>query len=229
MYWQEDTHEPTPSATDEVVDLAFRIHCRTLAVDHAYALSQAVRGVLPWLDDEPLSGIHVIHGAGSQNGWYRPEETPDAILHLSRRARMTLRIPTSRVGAARALSGAKLAVGKHTMVVGEAQVKPLDALPTLFARYVVAREEEDEESFVDWVAQELTNMGIRVRKILCGKSHFIERPEGRLFTRSLMVADLNREESIRLQQQGIGPHRKLGCGLFIPHKGIAPVKKAADG
>ncbi|NCA73146.1 MAG: type I-MYXAN CRISPR-associated protein Cas6/Cmx6, partial [Sphingobacteriia bacterium] len=37
-------------------------------------------------------------------------------------------------------------------------------------------------------------------------------------------AVLTREESIRLQREGLGPHRGLGCGLFIPHKGIDPVK-----
>ncbi len=228
MYWQEDTPEQKSESPGEVVDLAFRIDCRALPMDHAQALSQAVRALLPWFDDEPLAGIHLIHGAGSQNGWYRPEETPDAVLHLSRRARMTLRVPIARVAAARGLRGAKLNIGgKHSLVVGEAQVKILDASATLFARYVAATEDEDEESFVHWVAEELKGMGIRVRKILCGKSHFINISDGRLFTRSVMVADLDREESLRLQHRGIGPHRKLGCGLFIPHKSIAPVKKAA--
>ncbi len=228
MYWHEDTHEDTQQTQDEVVDLLFRIDCRALPLDHAFALSQGVRQILPWLDHEPLAGIHVIHGAGSQNGWYRPDETPDAILYLSRRARMTLRLPKMRVEAARALSGADLAVGDHPMRVGDAQVKPFEPLPTLFARYVVAPEAADEGTFVEWVAQELTNMGIRVRKILCGKSHYIQTPGERLFTRSVMVADLSREESLKLQQLGIGPDRKLGCGLFIPHKGIAPVKKASE-
>jgi len=40
-----------------------------------------------------------------------------------------------------------------------------------------------------------------------------------------MVADLEPEQSVRLQQIGIGPGRTIGCGLFIPHKGIAAVKE----
>ncbi len=39
-----------------------------------------------------------------------------------------------------------------------------------------------------------------------------------------MVADLTVEESITLQQRGLGAGRKLGCGLFIPHKAIAAMK-----
>jgi len=228
MYWHEDTEEHNPDTRDEVVDLVFRIDCRTLPMDHAHALSKAVRNVLPWLDDEVQAGIHVIHVAGSQNGWYRPEETQDAILHLARRARMTLRLPKAQIEAGRVLIGAELDIAGHTLVVGEAHVKPLDSLSTLFARYVVAPEDDDEEAFVHWVAEELQNMGIRVRKILCGRSHYIHTPTGRLFTRSVMVADLDKEESLRLQHRGLGANRKLGCGLFIPHKGIAPIKKSSD-
>ena len=69
-----------------------------------------------------------------------------------------------------------------------------------------------------WVANELKGMGIRVRKILCGRSHYIRTPAGRLFTRSVLVADLDKDESLRLQHRGLGAHRKLGCGLFIPHR-----------
>jgi hypothetical protein len=38
-----------------------------------------------------------------------------------------------------------------------------------------------------------------------------------------MLADLEVEEAVKLQQEGIGRHKKTGCGLFIPHKGIKAV------
>jgi hypothetical protein len=41
----------------------------------------------------------------------------------------------------------------------------------------------------------------------------------------LMIADLEIEESVRLQQSGLGPYRHLGCGVFIPHKDINEIKK----
>jgi CRISPR/Cas system CSM-associated protein Csm4 (group 5 of RAMP superfamily) len=33
-----------------------------------------------------------------------------------------------------------------------------------------------------------------------------------------MVAELSYEDAITLQEQGLGPHRTLGCGLFLPQK-----------
>ena len=51
----------------------------------------------------------------------------------------------------------------------------------------------------------------------------IRRADGTLFTRALLVADLSPEESVKLQQLGLGKDRLLGCGLFVPHKGIDAV------
>ena len=56
----------------------------------------------------------------------------------------------------------------------------------------------------------------------------IEGPDGTLQTRSIMIAGLTPEESVRIQQEGIGPLREMGCGIFIAHKGIDAVKKAED-
>jgi CRISPR-associated protein Cas6 len=211
---------------DDVVDLAFSITCPTLPVDHACALSTRLREVLPWFDEEALAGVHLIHGAASGNGWYRPPDTADAVLHLSRRARMRLRLPRHRLKDARVLSGKTLDINGHTLVAGGSEVHRFHALPTLFSRYVITREQVDEERFLEQALRGLEALNVECRKLLCGVTHRLNFPEGPVLTRSLMVAELAPEHSIRLQQLGLGEGRKIGCGLFIPHKGIAPVKRA---
>ena len=74
MYWQDTSLEPIFTVPDDVVDLSFRVRCAALPVDHAYALWQALRNKLAWLDTERMAGIHTIHGAASGNGWRRPRE-----------------------------------------------------------------------------------------------------------------------------------------------------------
>jgi len=69
-------------------------------------------------------------------------------------------------------------------------------------------------------------MNIRVRKAVCGRTNRLATPEGLISTRSLMLAGLTQDESIRLQQRGLGHHPLLGCGIFIPHKGIDSVKSS---
>jgi hypothetical protein len=64
--------------------------------------------------------------------------------------------------------------------------------------------------------------------MLGGITHTMKFPDGAVFTRSLMVADLAPEQSVRLQQAGLGEGRTIGCGLFLPHKGINPVKESAS-
>ena len=82
MYWEEDEDSSAVQIPDDVVDLVFSISAKTLPIDHAYALSQAVAEQLPWFVDEPLTGLHTIHVAASSNGWYRPD-SPDQVLYPS--------------------------------------------------------------------------------------------------------------------------------------------------
>ena len=229
MFWTEENDAAAQSSVpDDVVDLAFAINCPTLPVDHAWALSQRLHEALPWLDEEQQAGIHLIHGAASGNGWYRPEESANALLHLSRRARLRLRLPRSRLDDARELTGSTLDISGHLLQVGASEEHPLNPLPTLFSRYVITRQAVGEEVFLQQALEHLMKLDIDCRKLLCGITHTLGFPEGPVFTRSLMVAELTPEHSVRLQQAGLGEGRKVGCGLFIPHKGIKPVKQDSE-
>ena len=221
MYWQEAS-QGQRAVRNDIVDLAFAITCRTLPVDHAWALSRGVLGVLPWLAEESGAGVHTIHVAESGNGWMRPEGS-DALLYLSRRTRLTLRVPRRRIGEARRLSGSELDIEGHALKVGEAAERPLPPNPAVFARYVITEGASDENGFLAQSLNALRAMGIRPRKMLCGIERLIRTPDGPLRTRSLMVADLSPDESVALQAEGLGPERALGCGLFLPHKDIQEV------
>ena len=230
MLWQEPVPAPDGIAQgdNQTVDLVFRLSGRWLPVDHAHALSAALGGVLPWLEDEQDLGVHLIHVAASGNGWVRPEPSGNSLLVLSRRTRLTLRLPLARVEAALGLAGSTLDIGGYPLTVHGGSPKPLNPAGTLLSRYVVAPQEQGEEPFSHDIAQQLRGLDIHVRRMLCGKSHAIATPSGPVHTRSIMVADLRPEESLRLQVKGIGPHRHLGCGLFIPHKSIDPIRRTAE-
>lgn len=225
MYWEEENERAADPVPGDVVDLSFRIDCRALPVDHAHALYAEIGRTLPWFESEPGAALHTIHGAESGNGWYRPESGADDVIYLSRRTRFTLRLPAHRVEAARALTGRTLDIGGHELRIGEGTVRPLSAGTTLFARYVVGPADEAEDEFLHRIVAELRALRVQVKKVMCGRGHAIRTPTGELHTRSLMLADLKPADSIRLQQVGIGPARKLGCGVFIPHKGV---KKADE-
>lgn len=227
MYWQETKRNERYIVPDDIVDVVFSIQCHSLPVDHAYALSQAVTQALPWFAAEESAGLHTIHVADSGNGWMRPDRA-DALLHLSRRTKLVLRLPRHRVEDAGKLIGQTLDISGNPMQVDKAAIKPLSPITTLFSRYVVIQDGVDENGFLQDVMTRLTGMDIRPKKLLCGLERDIAAPDRIIRTRSLMLAELTVEESVKLQQQGLGADRKLGCGLFIPHKDIKDVQPVLD-
>jgi CRISPR-associated protein Cas6 len=208
------------------VDAVFAIACPTLPVDHAYALSKAVQAVLPWFAEEPGAGLHTIHGAASGSGWMRPEGA-DALLQLSHRAKLGLRLPAHRFDDAAALVGCTLDVAGWRLRVDKVALRPLSRITTLFSRCVVLGG-EDEADFSAAVVAELDALGIPPGRIVCGRTTLIATPARVYKARSLMVAGLAPEHSLALQRQGLGAERKLGCGLFIPHKDLADLRSRSD-
>ncbi|HEC29732.1 MAG TPA: type I-MYXAN CRISPR-associated protein Cas6/Cmx6 [Gammaproteobacteria bacterium] len=228
MYWSDKKTSKPYQVPDDIVDLVFRINCKCLPLEHARSLSMAIHRALPWIAEEEMAGIHLLHGAESGNGWQRPEDPRNELLYLSRRTRLTLRLPSERLGEASELKGAVLDIDGHTIEVGISSVKPLSTQSTLFSRYVVSMETETEEEFLGRVYAELHKLDVEPSKLLCGKTHTLQGHHGDIHTRSMMLAELKPEESVKVQQHGLGEGRKLGCGLFIPHKGIAPVMEAEE-
>jgi len=223
MRWNDGETARQPTEQAPVVDISFRIDCPQLPVEHAWALSQELLAVLPWLAEEPLAGMHMIHVSESAHGWNRPDAASGDLLQLPRRTRLTLRIPAARVDAATQLQGRTLSVGGYPMAVGKSKTRALEPSTTLLSRHVVSEEGEDEDAFADRVVAEIEDRGIGVRKLVCGRAHRVHTPDRVLLTRSVMLADLNPTEAMQLQHNGIGPGRTLGCGLFIAHKGIDAV------
>jgi len=223
MHWVEEKGEETTPTPDTVFDLAFKITCKTLPVDHAWALYEALSPLLPWLEADPIAGIHPLHVAESAHGWQRPEE-PDALLHLSRRTKLILRLPRERLEEAQTLSGTTVTVAGHAMTIGEASTQPLSRSISLFARRVVIEETEDEEAFIRRQIDAMYAMGVRPKKLLPGLAHTLQTPQGCICGRLLSLEGLSLEESFSLQINGLGPARHLGCGIFIPHKPLSNVR-----
>lgn len=223
MHWVEEKDDENAPIPDAVVDLAFSIRCRALPVDHAYDLYAALAPLLPWLEHEPLAGIHPLHVAETAHGWVRPQK-PEELLHLSRRTKLVLRLPAERVAEARTLEGRHLRVGRHGMILCEATQLRLSRSRSLFSRRVVIGDEESEEAFVQRLLEEMRAIGVRPKKILPGLAHTLRTPQQCLCTRLLSVEDLTLNESFALQMRGLGGYRHLGCGIFIPHKPLSAVR-----
>lgn len=222
MYWSDQENKKDEyQVPDDVFDLVFKLRGSSLDIDHAYALSQALQ---QHLDQDTCAriGVHGVHMAGSGNGWNRPEQI-DAELPLSRRARLVIRVHRNDSDAVTQITDQTLQIGRQLVEVGASSIRKLSSMSTIHARAVRCDPEQPEDDFLRKVASELGAMDINVSKMMCGKSGVIRTGDEIIFTRAVLVADLKPEESVRLQQRGIGDGRMLGCGLFVPHKGIDAV------
>lgn len=211
----------------DIVDAVFAISCRSLPVDHAYALSQAIQAVLPWFAEDPGIGLHTVHGAASGSGWMRPEGE-EALLQLSRRAKLALRLPRHRLEDAAVLLGRTLDVAGNALRIDKLVLRRLSRITTLFSRCVMMPGCSDEADFLLAADAQLSALGISSGRMLCGRVTRVTTPAHIFQTRSLMLSSLTPEQSLALQRQGLGAERKLGCGLFIPHKDISDLHSRPD-
>ncbi len=200
MFWNEEKKKEKFEIPDDIVDVSFAIRCKCLPLEHMQALSQSLFKALPWLEDEPLAGIHPIYGAETGNGWERPSD-PDELIFYSRRQKMTLRLPKERLQDVNALVDQTIQVAGYEISIGKATIKKLSDLPTTFSRAVLVDSAMEEEDFLQWAYEELKKLDIPVRKMMAGKERLVELADGsRQVTRSLMLAEMEQAESVRIQQ-----------------------------
>jgi CRISPR-associated protein Cas6 len=194
-----------------MVDVAFAVRGDVLPREYRRALAQAVVLALPWLSSQqPPAAVHRLNlstGGG------------DASALLSRRTRLTLRVRRERAADALRLAGARLSIDGHELSLGEAHVRELLPWGTLYAHFV-ASEQDDEAAFLRCIESELAALGVSCRAI-CGRAQRADA--GRLHGYSVMLDGLSAADALRMQERGLGAHRELGCGVFVPHKSAAAV------
>lgn len=198
------------SADGEVVDLAFALAGSAVPDDYADPLWQALRKVLPWLEDDDAAGVHPLARISQGQGQH----------YLSKHSRLTLRLAAAKVDQARALCGVRLDVG-GAVEVGAAKVRPLAPAKVMYSPFVVVGVVAEDE-FVAECSRQLAALGIHGRLIV-GRSQMMLAEERAVQGFSLMLHGLSAEDSLRLQSAGIGVQHKRGCGIFVQHKSVAPV------
>lgn len=223
-FWQEKDEQKLDAP---VADFIFHVQCRSLPSDHADELRSALHETLPWLADEKGVAIIPVLGAASGNGWMRPTGE-DSVIHTSRRSFFCLRLPKQREADVKQLEGRTLQIGDEPVAVTRTKVRPLLAHSTLLARHIALPEVEDEDTFLQAVAGGLSHLGIRPSKIMSGQCARIRVADEYMPVRGAMVAELTPSESLHLQTVGMGDRLTWGCGVFLPHKGIAPVGQAKE-
>lgn len=199
-------------ASAVMVDVVFSLEEGTLGDDHACALSLAVRRVLPWFDDEPEAGILPLSGLAKGNG----------VRFVGRRSRLILRLPIHRSASADSLAGTRLDLDGTALKVGAGSVRLLFPARGVVYSHFVSVGAEDEIEFLERCKSLLAERGLKPQ-LISGKARELRTAEGVVRGFSLMLHGLGALDSLAVQEAGLGAHRALGCGLFVPHKSVVAV------
>jgi CRISPR-associated endonuclease/helicase Cas3 len=207
----------------DTIDLLFPVLGTHVPVDHGYTLYSAISHLLTCLHDgsvpfgfAPITGVHV--GGGR--------------LHLDpARSRLRLRLAVGNLPRVLPLAGQRFQIKGDRIRLGIPQVLPLRPAPSLRARMVAIKRSRTKQPpppdlFLDMARRQLHELGIQgnprvpehvnkegrrepIRRVL--------RVKGvRIVGYALVVEKLAPDDSMKLQEKGLGGRRRLGCGLFVP-------------
>ena len=211
-------------STPTVVDLVFNVLGSTVPQDHGYALYGAIVCVVPGVHASADVGIFPIRGLSSER----------AVLRLSPASVLRIRLPADRIPLVLPLAGKPLDVDGHSLRVGVPRVAPLIAAPSLTSVLVTIKlaKPGPRETFVAPDAFLLAARKQLQERRVHGEPQLLARRtgarEGEPLRRvirikgqthvgyGMAVEGLTAEESIVLQERGLGGRRLMGCGLFLP-------------
>ncbi len=219
MLWEDDEPKPALRPAD-AVEVCFPLVGRVLPSDYCVPLALALTPLLEPDVDPRRTGVRVLHVPTSGNGWYRGR---GEVIHVSRRVQLALRVHRDACEEVAGLAGAELNLEGVELKLGAPRVAELVAAEPLYAHRVIGTEGEGEESFLTAAHRRLGEMGVTPRRMLCGREERLETPDGVLTVRSLLIDGMGAEPGLAVQSHGLGEGRHWGCGLFVPHKAVAPV------
>ena len=206
------------------VDLVFSLVGSTIPQDHGYVLYAAMVQIVAAIHGARDVGILPIRGISDERGTLRL--TPSSTLRV--------RLPSTKIPAALPLVGKTLALDGHSVRIDVPRVAALVPAPVLTSSLVtikLAHAIGDDgfvapDAFLVAARKKLQDRGIR------GEAHLqvirtgpragqacrrvIRIKGGTHVGYAMVVEELTAEESIDLQEEGLGGRRLMGCGLFLP-------------
>jgi len=187
------------------IDLAFRLIGTSVPVDHGYAVYAAISRIVPEIHDARTIGVQPIRGVYNGNG----------ALHLTDFSRLILRMPDEQIRIYLKLAGKKLDIDEHVLRVGVPEVRTLRPVANLRARLVTIKGFLEEASFFEATKRQLQGLDVN-GEIQLGARRTFRVKDKQVVGFEVAVFRLTAEESLTLQEHGLGGRRRMGCGVFVP-------------
>jgi CRISPR-associated protein Cas6 len=201
------------------IEVAFPVAGGLIPTDHAYMLYSALtRCVRTFHDETAHVRFSPINGDRGEKGTIR----------VISRSRLRVRLPAEQIAVILPLTGRTLKLGEHIVTLWSPGVVPIVPAPLLVAKIVTFKNSKTPERFLAVARKKLDEIGVAgepgIPLIQQGRRageprRQIFRIKGRqIVGYPLQIAGLTAEESLRLQEEGLGGRRRIGCGFFMPYR-----------
>jgi CRISPR-associated protein Cas6 len=212
------------------VDLCFPLLGEHLPADHGYLLYAAVSRLLPAAHPpEPQAfqtgpsqadgfGIHPIRG----------RQLGGRTLQLTEQSRLAIRTEAEQIPRFLPLAGKQLFILNRPFRVGVPQVRSLVPAVAIRSRLVTIKLADAMaqtaaaaiETFRASALRKLGELGISTEaRLSIGKRRTVRIKDREVVGYEVLVEALTAEESICLQEAGLGGRRHMGCGVFAAANG----------
>jgi CRISPR-associated protein Cas6 len=128
---------------------------------------------------------------------------------------LAIRLPQDQIRPVLKLAGKIADVDGHALRIGVPNARALLPVANLRARLVTIKGFLDAESFVEAAKRQLHSLGI-AREFLLGIRRTLRVKDKQVVGFEVAVTELTAEESLILQERGLGGRRRMGCGVFVP-------------
>jgi len=211
------------------VELSFPVRGTPLPADNGYIVYQAVARAVPWVGEQAQVGLAILPIQGNPHHGF---------LDLTSVSRLAFRLAAGDVPMLSPLAGRCLVFGNVTLILGQPAQVDLRPTSSLASAFVVAEGCRHSDEVQDWLVRQFRALDIgavpelrlkrfkeqSVTTARYGTScpyvrRFRQVGESSVVGWEVQVRGLTPEESLRLQETGIGPGRRYGCGVFVPDTG----------
>jgi CRISPR-associated protein Cas6 len=200
-----------------IFDLTFPVTGESIPLDHSYPLYAALSGIVPQFHaEESALRFASIPGLPATPG----------TLQLTEHSHLRVRLPDNQVKVALPLAGKRLVIGESSIRLGVPAIQTLTPAASLIARLVTFKNAETPEDFLTTARAKLAELQINGQPQLPIHLHgpHAGKPKRRIVRikqtlivgYSLIVSELSADDSLRLQETGLGGRTKLACGFFVP-------------
>jgi hypothetical protein len=212
------------------IDLALSIEGVTIPLDYGYGLFAALCRVVPQLHGDRRIGVHPIRGI---------RQDPRR-LTLVPQSRLRLRMPIEEIATYLALVGTEIDLDGSRMRVGfprivrgpdgtrqtvePIRVEQLRPSSELSSRLVTIGQISESAAFEESLRRQLTGFGVAAEPSFLLSTDPLHRggparrvlriKQRKIVGYPIRISGLTAEESLIVQEHGLGSRRRMGCGVF---------------